>query len=169
MRGMAEMVDLMMRSTNDRMSREEIITTGLSALERAGYTLTPTEGGRSEARRASLLRANSSGDPRSGRPGGPLRPAFHAESFLAAGPGWRQRLDWKGLALGAGFVAAVGATLLVVSLLTGVWRHGPSVIDVDTHLLQDTRPGPGINWGGTGGKSPPQSTPGMATMPGNAP
>ncbi|HYD30005.1 MAG TPA: hypothetical protein VEB64_04005 [Azospirillaceae bacterium] len=78
--------------------------------------------------------------------------------------GRRTHIDWR-------FYADILALMLAILLgftvayqfESGVFHPGPTVIEVDTGLLTDERPGPGINWGG--GKHANSPQPGQTGAP----
>lgn len=73
--------------------------------------------------------------------------------------GWRPEIDWRFYGdLAALLAAIVFAIFIAYQFENGWWHEQPTVINVDTGLLQDQRTGPGINWGGRAAHSPPSQT-----------
>lgn len=189
MANMSDMVDVMLRATRDGMSREEIVTAGLSALHRAGYRIVESESrdyaksAAMELRKAMATRASNphvaarlatlTQAPAS-TPSSLAGRRFSASSLAGAnlvgeGAGLWSRLihnfDWRVPAFIAVFALAVAGTFFFLAKIEGLGFGVRSIFEADTKLLQDTRTGPGINWGGGQSRTPQTGTPASPPPP----
>lgn len=148
-RGINDMVDIMLTATNDRMSREQIIVEGLSAVYFAGFRIVPLES--PDYARAAAVEFARTMSSTTGKPiDAPKPPAerrkealrHHLDRFSQQADQLDRSTRIKLAVLVVAVIGAVSAVYYLQSL-----RPPTLPTPVEDELFSE-RSGPSINWGG---------------------